>query len=377
VAGASHGREHLPALTGIRFFAAMWVLVFHTMPRTGLPWPLVRVASAGYLGVSLFFVLSGFILAHVYGEAAVAGGFPTRVFLRARFARVYPAYVASLLLAIPLFVHDVRASGALHGAELGGICVATLSMMQAWVPGWGCAWNCPAWSLSAEAFFYLCFPLIAPWLLRRSERTLLAVACISVAVLFAAGTALGSEANPPALTSTAWAARFGLTPWTPLVRLPEFILGICAARLLRDATGRPRLGAWSGTLALIAIGSIAVADLPWQNGLERTATIAMASCVLIAWLADPSRRSVLGRPTLVRLGNASYALYLLHTTVHAYFLTIANRAVDRDWAQGWTAFALYVMLVVGLSLLLHDRLELPARRFLRGNARTPTVAGPW
>lgn len=56
----------LPALTGVRFIAAFWVLCYHAVPRTGLPAPVAAVVDAGYSGVSLFFVLSGFILTHAY-----------------------------------------------------------------------------------------------------------------------------------------------------------------------------------------------------------------------------------------------------------------------------------------------------------------------
>ena len=122
------GRD-LPNLTGIRFLAAFWVLGFHTMPRSGLPRPVAAFWDAGFSGVSLFFVLSGFILAHVYGGSAVSDRpFPSQRFLVARFARVYPAYAAALVFSLPAFVRELLVTPtAPAGAALSGVCLASIT----------------------------------------------------------------------------------------------------------------------------------------------------------------------------------------------------------------------------------------------------------
>ena len=376
MSSAPKAAPHLRALTGLRFVAAFWVLVFHTMPRAALPAPLRALAAGGFLGVGLFFVLSGFILAHVYGARAVTGTLSARQFWRARFARVYPAYCFALLFAIPLLAHFVRTTGTPRGATLAGICVANVTMLQAWVPGWGCVWNCPGWSLSAEAFFYLAFPLVAPWVLRQQGDRLWWIAGVCVAALVAVGMLLGNTAEEVPFRSVYEGAY--LTAWTPLVRLPEFVLGICAARLASRPDGYIRLPAWVTLAATVVLAAIVVVSEGWSYGLLRVAAVTVPVAVLIVSLASPSGTSVLASRALVRLGNASYSLYLLHAVAHSYFLAVANRVVSREWAPGWTAFVVYSLMTVALAIVVHDWLELPMRRALRPTAeRVSSAAAAW
>ena len=102
-----HRRPRLDSLTTLRFFAAVHVVLFHmrvTKILDGGPWWYQNFASIGYVGVNFFFVLSGFILVYTYD------GFPLRArqFWQARFARIYPAYVVSLMAAAPFFFFAVR-----------------------------------------------------------------------------------------------------------------------------------------------------------------------------------------------------------------------------------------------------------------------------
>lgn len=350
----------LPNLTGIRFLAAFWVLGFHAMPRTGLPRPVAAFWSAGFSGVSLFFVLSGFILAHVYGAAAVDDRpFPARRFLVARFARVYPAYAAALLFAIPAFVRELRVVVDPPAASaISGICLASVTMTQAWIPGWGCWWNCPGWSLSAEAFFYLVFPFSAPRLLRLRPEALAAVA-VGLLLL---GLAVGASLDHGPGT---WTARLWLTSWTPLVRLPEFLLGVCAARLLRASDGRPLVGAASGWSAAVIVLTVTMLPAPLWGGLLLWPGLALPFAVIIASLSSAEGRGLLASPALQRLGNASYSLYLIHAVGHSYYLAVVNRLIGRGHDGSWLSFLVYTVLIIGASLLMHDYIEMPARVRLR------------
>jgi peptidoglycan/LPS O-acetylase OafA/YrhL len=134
---AAQPRQALPALTGARFVAAIVVVLFHTvLPRLGEDGLLVRLLGGGYLGVSFFFVLSGFILAYTYLHDTSALRASRRAFWRARFARVYPVYVLALVVAAPLFLKqwilDVWQTERLSG----GLLAAALSplLLQAWWP---------------------------------------------------------------------------------------------------------------------------------------------------------------------------------------------------------------------------------------------------
>src|SRR6476620_6656817 len=100
-------RPRLHAITSLRFLAALHVVLFHMRVvgiLSGGPWWYQNFASIGYIGVNFFFVLSGFILVYTYAGSS----FSVRRFWQARFARIYPAYVVSLIVAAPFFFFAVR-----------------------------------------------------------------------------------------------------------------------------------------------------------------------------------------------------------------------------------------------------------------------------
>jgi peptidoglycan/LPS O-acetylase OafA/YrhL len=167
-----HKRPPLKALTSIRFFAAMYVVFFHMqIGFTVLRVPLVaHFMASGYTGVTLFFVLSGFILAYNYPEVRSA-----KEFWIARFARIYPVYALSLLLSLmrPVLWHQPH--------FLAG-CILDFGLLQAWWIPLFSAINSAAWTLSVEAFFYAMFPLLLPLL--RTMRTKIFVLLQAAYLLF-------------------------------------------------------------------------------------------------------------------------------------------------------------------------------------------------
>ena len=152
---------HLPALTGLRFFLALWVILTHLI-GTGhvyeplilmLPVPLQDLIRRGYQAVPTFFVLSGFVLARTYGRIEWNRE-NFRKYLAGRFARVYPVYLLSLLIVSPFIVKA-------HDQKKGWLVAMHLTLMQGWFAGhYTAGWNTPAWTLSCELFFYLMFPLL-------------------------------------------------------------------------------------------------------------------------------------------------------------------------------------------------------------------------
>src|SRR5947209_7775503 len=171
-------RPRLPALTSLRFFAALHVVIFHLQALRivrGYDW-YYKLASIGYAGVSFFFVLSGFILVYTYAGRTI----PLKQFWRARFARIYPAYAFSLLLTAPGFIYvalflDIPMFSFAH-THLKLAAALCLGLLQSWIPGAALSWNSVGWSLSVEAFFYALFPFVMLLLLRRSRLQLFLVA---------------------------------------------------------------------------------------------------------------------------------------------------------------------------------------------------------
>ncbi|HVE66393.1 MAG TPA: acyltransferase, partial [Thermoanaerobaculia bacterium] len=162
----SASRPVLPALTGLRFVAAMAVVLYHVPMKPFASETATRLTAYGYLGVSLFFVLSGFILTYTYIDphtGALRGS--VRDFWWARVARIYPVYLIALLLSLPIFL-IFRVLVAAPAARPPALLSAALTplLLQAWWPTTATQWNTPGWSLSVELFFYALFPFAAVWL---------------------------------------------------------------------------------------------------------------------------------------------------------------------------------------------------------------------
>lgn len=162
------------ALTGLRFVAACSVLLLHSgsglSEASSLPSEFTAFLRHGYLGVCVFFVLSGFILTYTYASRLSSPKSYVRYFL-ARFARIYPLYLLALLIALPLPETRLNARDA----------AAVLLLVQSWGPAessQGYAWVMQAWTLSVEFFFYLLLPLVLPIAAQLGKRTLITAAIL-------------------------------------------------------------------------------------------------------------------------------------------------------------------------------------------------------
>jgi peptidoglycan/LPS O-acetylase OafA/YrhL len=341
-------KKTLDALTGLRFLAAFHVLVFHTGVADMLPRPLSTIASRGPSSVGLFFILSGFVLAY-------ADRFDDRrKFYWARFARVYPLYLLGLLVALPMVAAD-------PGPKPVPMGTLVLGLLQAWLPGVSRYWNCVAWSLSAEAFFYAVFPPFAAYARRLDRRQLVA----AIGVLW-----LLSEA-PVALYRMHPTTAFRLdivVEFNPLLRLPEFLIGICAGRLF--LLGLPRV---SGAVSVAAaISALAILTTPAPAWAARgVLTLVWAALVFSLAAGEGPLARLLSRRPAILLGESSYALYILHVPMF-YLLYHAFTGLMGDWTLILGADA----IIVALSIAAHKLVELPARRWLLSPpAPRRTIAG--
>ncbi len=154
----------LKALTGLRCFAAVNIVLFHFSNPQWFGW-LAPVVNAGFISVSYFILLSGFVLAYNYSERARAGELDRVRFWKARFTRIYPIYLLSLLLGLGTLSKEYGSHT--HGMFWAGV-VLTPLLLQGWIPAIATFLNTPAWTMSAEAFYYAIFPWLARW--KRPER---------------------------------------------------------------------------------------------------------------------------------------------------------------------------------------------------------------
>lgn len=365
--------SRLAALTGVRFVAACHVVVFHMLSRRlGVGDGVIgNIVGSGYIGVDLFFILSGFILTYTYYGAGDRGQLRLWPFYVARLARVYPVYVLGLLISLPFFLARGHQEG-LAPAALSAAAAQTVLLVQAWRVPPLTLWNGPGWSLSVELLFYVSFPFLIRWLRNvRPDR----VAAVGLAAW--AGALLPPlwyvVLQPDGHAIDVHAEVFWLSTikFNPLLHLPEFVLGAVAGRwfLTQDPVARSRCTRHGGSIAMVTTAGVvlvlAFADrIPFvllHNGL-----LAPIFAILIVALAtgDGLLARVLAHRWTVRLGEASYALYILHMPLSDWH-DAARRVLPLRRLPLWLDAAGYAAVVIGVALLAFTYVEEPARNWLR------------
>lgn len=339
-------RVNLPSLTGLRYLAAAVVVVHHSTEVFGPETWLDRIAKNGYVGVAFFFVLSGFILSWTRDENVSRG-----TFYRRRFARIYPMYLATFVGAVLIAVIADIPGKSMIGVALG------LVLLQAWFPQESiyAAGNPPAWSLSAEAFFYALFPFIAPRVARSKTPLWPAV---SVVLILGVAYALSP-------IYSGWFAYF-----SPAYGLVYFVVGMLAANAVRRTTRAPSL-----PLSLAMAGLVFVACGIWLDGEPRGLVTALMLPPLVLVIVAAANgdmtgpRSMWSRSFVVKLGEWSFALYLIHFPM----VRLINRAIDGPLDGGeFGALAGSIgVLVVGTAAAAaaYYLYERPAEKWLRGTSR--------
>ncbi|MYR15977.1 acyltransferase family protein, partial [Streptomyces sp. SID724] len=243
---AAAGHARLDSLTGLRFWAALAVVLYHLSRQAGqLPW-ISDVTWYGRSGVTFFFVLSGFVLAWTYDGKVV----PAIVFFWRRFARIWPLLAASVLASVAVW-YALGTDFSLRGTA------ATLGLVNAWVPdhAYLSGGNPAAWSLSDEAWFYLIFPLLLAMPLMRSARGRMVIV---VAVCAASLAAWLSGALITDSLVRVWALDY-----FPPTRTLQFVLGVAAGLAVKRGW-RPAGGLRVAVLAVLAWH---LALIPWSHAV--------------------------------------------------------------------------------------------------------------
>ena len=373
-------RPRIPALTSVRFLAALHVCVFHmyAMKIVNGAGIFHRVASIGYVGVNFFFVLSGFILVYTYADR----GTSAREFWWARFARIYPAYLFALLMAAPFFfyvclkMHPVPIPFLIWPQNhLITSCLLVLPLVQSWVPGAALAWNAPAWSLSDEAFFYLLFPALLVWLTKKSKPTWLGIAlvCGVVSLALTVSYAAFRPDGVSFVDDNSYFTWLNVIKFFPLVRLPEFLLGACCGFLfLRNSVNRK----WGTALVSMGVAYfgliVALAPVIPYPILHDSALTPGFALIIFGLALRPAWSRVLEFWPLVLLGDASYSFYLLHSNLIGMVFQPSGEPMHLAW---WKLIG-GVMVPIAISIAVYKWIEEPARRKLRGKKKRELKVAP-
>jgi len=343
--------RELKALTGVRGVAATMVMFYHFFENDSYfgsfePWLLRH----GYLGVDLFFILSGFVMSLSYAKTfQTAISFADiRLFLIKRFARIYPLYIVITMLFV--LKQSYNFSGAAHAPFGVGDFVACVLMIQAW--GVGVASPAGAsWSLSTEVFAYLVFPFVAHCVVFRRGHFAWALAGIcGAAILMVAMSGQGVSGQLDVVQPDSI---------LPLVRsLAGFGLGMVAYWCVRQDIARRLLGASFVLVGLIA--AFVLASVERAPDLAMFVLLPLLVCTL--YFESAAARAVFANKVSYHLGLVSYSMYL----VHPLFVPIKIRLqamLEPDLGGSSHGIALLFVVVMswGLSVGLYTFIEKPGR----------------
>ena len=362
--------DHQPALDGVRAVAVTLVMLFHL----GLSW-----MPAGYLGVSVFFTLSGYLITSLLlAETEATDGVAFRRFYARRARRLLPASMV-VLLAIVV----ARCLGEFHlvpglRADLLGALFQVFNWVQlAGSSSYGALFGQAAvftsplehyWSLAIEEQFYLLWPVTLMWLWRRRAargRSVLAPVLALTGVFAVLAPLIGWWFGPDAAY------------WSTPSRLPELLVGAALAVWLRSnrmqqGGALPRRTALLAPAALATIVACSVL-LPSGSGPAFTGWLtpfALVSAALVLGLqVDGPLRRVLSLRPLVWVGKVSYGLYLVHWPV---FVLLRQHGWD---TRTWGGALLGVAITVGITATSFVVLERPVREAHWSPGRTARTAG--
>jgi peptidoglycan/LPS O-acetylase OafA/YrhL len=384
-------RAPLKALTGIRFFAAIHVVLFHYAGEAlaGAHWSLLAIVACGPSAVSLFYVLSGIVL--VYSCTNDSGLSSDRwSFWRARFARIYPTYLLALIIDGPFFLSAMLKAYDGIAVALWGIPIGLLAvlLLHAWTPLSVFAWNTPGWSVSAEAFFYALFPSLSARLKSSSTRQLVGQAsfyyglALLPPLLVIAAEASGSSwlgvkvpSGAGGLDLHTWIVRFA--GFSPIARLPEFLIGICVGYWL--SSRRPALSSSGATW--LELGAIGLLTSAWiAMGLHSNSKTWLDSGLLAPLFVLLLVALALGSGVLARLlalrpfqilGDASYAMYILQEPV----LIWTSKLPMVGTLPKPVSVTFYIVTLVLVSIACQRYIAEPARIWLLGSRNRGRVTG--
>ncbi|WP_308408559.1 acyltransferase [Streptomyces sp. AC627_RSS907] len=372
-----HGRAaRLDSLTGLRFGAALLVFLNHV----GLPFPHLRLlesesatsklfdvtANAGALGVTFFFVLSGFVLTWSAREKDTAPRF-----WRRRLVKIYPNYVITWALALILFASAYTSTG---------ISVANLFMVHVWVPDFEVysSVNQPSWSLGCEAFFYACFPYLHSLFQRiRADRLkywITGTAAAAIATPLAAYVFIADRPYFPgsAIGANVSAEQYWFAYMMPATRILDFVLGMLVAQAVIRGRWFNIGMVWSGLL--LAGSYVLCSYVPFLYSQRSVTLIPIVLLIAAAATADiRGSASIFRSRTMIWLGEISFAFYLIHFIV----LTYVRKEVDGYFSVAESTGLVLLSLAISVlaSWALYALVERPiTRRFSSSRRARRAVA---
>jgi len=316
----------IPELNSLRFFAAIAIVIFH-FGKWSIPFNegfLNNYALSFNLAVSFFFVLSGFIMATVYNNLKTFSFKETFKFYLKRFVRIVPLYILALLLTALFINQDFSLTEFF----------LSLFFIQAWTSEYALSLNFTGWSLAVEMFFYLLFPFIFPIIANRKklfEFTFIFWALSNLTIFI--------------LLSSNYDIAF--IKYFPLLHLNEFLIGIYAGLVYLKGINKKEFLFFLGSFIFLFFY---LPLIPEFNAAHHNGLLAPIFAILILG-ASKLKTIILSNKLLVKLGDASYGIYILQFPIYSIVYKLYNDFHVFDFLREEGRFYIYLIILILISYL--------------------------
>ena len=371
-------KNYLTSLTSLRGLAAILVILLHfnVFCFALAPWdsPLDHFIQKGYLWVDFFFLLSGFIMMHVYSESfgnSIKNNFKT--FMRSRFARIYPLHLFSFLCMVA-FYFWYRANFILYPVDytntfnINGI-LTNLLLIQSMHVSNTLPWDSASWSISVEWWMYVVFPFllipfrrITDWKKIFIFFSVIAGYLFVIYYLYPISTITNGTLEPSVKHTLDVTYDFGFVRC-----FFGFLFGMLLYELYRISWGKKYLNkniTWLLTMALAII--VMTVSMP-----DFIPIIVFAAIILVSVYTEGVGKKLLGLKPLTYLGDISYSLYLMHLPIMFFLINYLKvkkfpniQLENLSWPTAWLYASIYLAIVIAVSTLTYYLIEVPMRKKL-------------
>ncbi|MBS1948151.1 MAG: acyltransferase [Bacteroidetes bacterium] len=375
-----HSAKYISNLTPLRGMAALLVAIFHFEMAIArfIPAKTTMFFEKSYLMVDLFFIMSGFIMLHVYGDAfkTAISKKSFRQFMVARFARIYPLHFFSLLLLIAVvFFVLPPGDGQAKLIEAPSAIPFNFLLLHAFYTTKMYTWNIPSWSISPEWWSYMLFPFMALFISRKKIVAVVVFLLFIMAAYYSIMYLL-PRVNP-LYPSAPVAHNINSTYDYGFLRgLAGFMCGMVVYVFYRSAHAKKIFG--NDLTGLIILLLLATA---LHFALNDAIVVVLFALLVLSFAGNESKvHTICNNKALQYLGNISYSIYLMQIFFqvpfsHGYRLPgvtgVGRGKLNIDFGSGLMYCIIYVLLLIALSSLSYYAIEKPCRKYINQNWGNP------
>lgn len=355
-------------LTSLRFFFAMMVfsshLTFIIKPEenSALNWINQHIFSEGFIGVSFFFILSGFILSYTYQEKIINRTTSTYDFWIARIARIYPLHILTIMMIVPLIFKEQIATGGIFILKF----LSNLTLLQSFIPNseYYFSLNAPSWSISNEWFFYLMFPAIVFFI--NSNNKLIWVLFFLLLIIIPSSMPFVNQQHQHYLFYI-----------NPVFRLTDFAIGIFLFNIslkLKNLTLSQK-----NIYTLIELCSIGLFVLffvfhnkiPIVYRYSCYYWLPMSIIIFVFSLQKGAISGILSNSFLILLGEISFGIYMIHSVIIGYFFAFNLKFFHIS--DNYMIIFITLSVTLFLSYIIFIFYEKPCNKYIKHNAKIKKI----